>query len=371
MRIVHYQPQLMGPESGTANAGRGWCQALAQQGVAVVGLVDGANITRPAPLGTQTQALEHSLRGPLRIPRGFTRGIAGADVVVLHGGWLLGNVVAGRACIRANIPFVVTTHGVYVREVMNRRPLLKRAWAAGLERRHLRRATAVHVYFPEERASMEQAMGIRLPTIVAPNGIAIPEGVRWDGGSGEYLLWLGRFDIATKGLDILLQALQRIPPSERPNLRLHGPDWRNQKRRLGMLAEELGLDRWVTLGDPIYGDAKWELMRKAAGCVYPSRWDACPVAVSEAAAIGIPVLVTRYPLGNLLASNGAAIQVDADAPSLAAGICSLLTTDAEDLGSRAAEVARRELSWDAVARSWLHQLLRLLESRTRSQGRGR
>jgi glycosyltransferase involved in cell wall biosynthesis len=360
VKIVHYQPQLRGAESGTANAGRGWSEALARRGVEVVGLVDQADIERPGPRGVDTLALEHSLSGRLRVPRRIAESIEDADVVVLHGGWLLGNITAGRACLRANVPFIVTTHGVYVQEVMQRRRLVKRVWAVALERRHLKRAAAVHVYFPEERVSMERGMKIRLPTIVAPNGIAIPGGVRWDGGSGGYLLWLGRFDIATKGLDLLLHALHHMPPSERPSVRLHGPDWRNQKQQVRTLAEDLRLDRWVTLGDPIYGDEKWELMRMAAGSIYPSRWDACPVAVSEAAAIGVPTLVTRYPLANLLASNGAAIQVDADASSIARGIQRLLSVDAAGVGSKAAVVARSHLSWDAVADSWLQQLTELL-----------
>ena len=98
MKIVQYQPQLRGRESGTANAARGWSEALARRGVEVVGLVDAADIERPAPHGVRTLALEHSLAGPLRVPRRFAASVDDADVVVLHGGWLLGNIAAGRAC---------------------------------------------------------------------------------------------------------------------------------------------------------------------------------------------------------------------------------------------------------------------------------
>lgn len=360
MKVVHYQPQLRGPESGTANAGRGWCEALGRQGVEVVGLVDARDVSRPPPQGTETIALEHRFRGNLRIPRGAAPRIEDADVVVLHGGWLLSNILVGRACIRANVPFVVTTHGVYVDEVLQRRTLVKRTWAALLERRHLERATAVHVFFPEEQASLEQRMKIRTPVVVAPNGISCPEGVAWDGGSGGHLLWLGRFDPDTKGLDILVRAVERIPAARRPRVRLHGPDWRGRKQRIRALVTELGVGQWVTVGDPVYGDEKWELMSTAAGCVYPSRWDACPVAVMEAAAAGVPTLVTRYPLANFLASRDAAIQVDPDASSIADGILRLMSPMAREAGRNAAEIARRHLSWDAVARSWLDQLLPLL-----------
>ena len=105
---------------------------------------------------------------------------------------------------------------------------------------------------------------------------------------------------------------------------------------------------------------KWDLLRAAAGCLYPSRRDACPVAVMEAAAVGVPTLVTRYPLANFLASKRAAVQVDPDARSISVGIRELTSPGGRQTGGSAALVARRDLSWDAVAASWLSQLRPLL-----------
>ena len=268
IRIVHYQQQLRGHESGTSNAARGWCEAVARQGIDVVGLYDSADVGRPAPEGTETVALEHSLRGSLRTPRGIAEHILQADAVVIHGGWLLGNNAVGRACVRARVPFLITTHGVYMSEVLRRRTLRKRVWAAALERRYLSRASAVHVFFPEEYVNLEQAMKTKAPSIVAPNGIDYPEGVSWNGNEG-YLLWLGRFDIVTKGLDLLVRAVERIPAQHRPQLRLHGPDWRNQKNELRRLVGQLGIGRWVTIGDPVYGDEKWQPDQQCACLCLP------------------------------------------------------------------------------------------------------
>lgn len=355
MRIVHYQPQLRGRESGTSNAGRGWCEALARRGVEVLGLVDSADLRRPPPEGVETVALAHSPGGAARVPIGIAPHLRDADVLVMHGGWLLGNVAAGLTAARAGVPFVVTSHGVYLPEVFGRRTLVKRAWGSALERPHLRRAAAVHVSFPDEQVGLHRELGVDVPAIVAPNGIDPPE-ARWDGGSGGYLLWLGRFDVRTKGLDLLVAAVAGMAPGERPRVRLHGPDWRNDKRRLRTMVRDLGLDRWIAIGDPVHGDDKGEVIARARGCVYPSRWDACPVAVMEAAAAGVPTVVARYPLGTFLAGRSAAYQVDPEPRAIAAGIASVLGPAAGRVGATAADVARRHLSWDAVASSWLDQL---------------
>ena len=320
------------------------------------------------PKASRSWRLEHSLRGALRFPRGASQALRGADVVVLHGGWFLGNIVVGRACVRRGVPFVITTHGAYAPEVFETNVAMKRIWAAALERPHLRRALAVHVFFPEQTTHVRR-LGVDLPTIVAPNGIAVPETARWDGGSGGYLLWLGRFHPVQKGLDLIVKAVAGMPASRRPEVRLHGPDWRGQKEKLRALVHELEVERWIKIGDPIYGDEKWELICRAAGCVYLSRSDACPVSVLEAAALGVPTLVAGYPLGDFLAARNAAVRVEHDPSSVADGIALLTSSEGKAVGARAMSVARQSLSWDTVAKSWLTQLGQLMAQSIRESDR--
>jgi glycosyltransferase involved in cell wall biosynthesis len=154
------------------------------------------------------------------------------------------------------------------------------------------------------------SLGIRSPVVIAPNWIAAPYGVRWDGGSGGYLLWLGRYDPVNKGLDVLLRAMRLFPETDRPRLLLHGRDWRGGRSAVERLVRSLDLEETVTVGGPIYGHDKWRLMAQAAGFLHPSRWEASPTAVTEAVSIGTPTLVADYPLGRLLASHGGALLAD-------------------------------------------------------------
>ena len=304
-------------------------------------------------------AVEHAIRGSLRFPRHLEDAIAGADVVVLHGGWLLGNVVAGRVCRDAAVPFVIMSHGVYMQEVLSRRPVRKRAWQALFERRHLEAATAVHVFFDEERASMESAMGIHAPTIVAPNGIDFRKMWR---GLGEVDSCCG-WGASTSRRRDSTSWRTRSNASRRLNAHRFGctaPTGETENSSCAILFAGSASTEWVSVEDPVYGDEKWRLIAEADACIYPSRWDACPVAVSEAAAIGAPILVTRYPLGNFLAANVAAVQVDPHPERIAEAIPRLLSTDARDLGKTASVVARSHLSWDAVTTSWLQQVRRLI-----------
>jgi glycosyltransferase involved in cell wall biosynthesis len=232
-----------------------------------------------------------------------------------------------------------------------------------LERRHLSEALALHLFFEEERRGL-RSLGVTTPAIVAPNGISAADGVRWDGGSGGYLLWLGRFDLAVKGLDLLVRSLLEFSKYSRPTIRLNGPDFRGGKTSVVKLVRDLGLERWVKIGDPIYGEEKWDTISQAAGYVHPSRWDTSPMSVAEAVGAGVPTLVTDYPFGRLLASKGAAVMCERSPQGIAIGIERLLSEEGARIGRTGTTVATESLSWDNVARSWREQVERLMRAET-------
>jgi glycosyltransferase involved in cell wall biosynthesis len=365
LKVTQYYATALNGDFGTARSVRGWCEGLASAGANVRLVVDGDAIRLPPPKGVECVPMAHVLRGRRRIPAKLEPLTGQADVVILHGGWTVDNLVVGAWAARKGIPYVVTAHGVYNARVLGRRKVaLKRAWNALLERRHLSRALAVHCFFREERDDLER-LGVLPSMVVAPTGFAPPAGLKWKGGGG-YLLWLGRYDPECKGLDLLLEALHLLPANERPPLRLHGPDWHGKKRSVADLNVKLGLEEWVTVGEAIYGEEKSRLLEDATGFVYPSRWDACPTAILESASSGIPTLVTPYPLGNLLASRGGAVLAEATAESVAAGLKRILSSEAPEVGRKGAVVVRESLSWHVVARSWLEQVEALLADRATS-----
>jgi glycosyltransferase involved in cell wall biosynthesis len=166
---------------------------------------------------------------------------------------------------------------------------------------------------------------------------------------------LGRFDPEHKGLDLLLEGLQQISIEERPVVRIMGPDWRGRKAFVTRMVRRLGLSPWVQVGKPVYGAAKKQILAEADAFVYPSRWDACPNAVLESAAMGIPTITTPYPLGRYLADRGGSLLATSSAEGLARALLAAAAPGAAGIGRAGADVAARDLTWDAVARSWLAQ----------------
>jgi glycosyltransferase involved in cell wall biosynthesis len=235
-----------------------------------------------------------------------------------------------------------------------RKKLLKKGWWAAWEKELVMDAHAIHVFFDEERAHLD-ALGYKGDVIVASNGVDVPQEPLWRGRRDSYVLWLGRFDPEHKGLDILVDAVASLASSERPQVRLHGPDWRARKKKVARLIAAKGLERWISVGGAAYGPAKRELLVEASGFVYPSRWDACPNSTLEAVSLGIPTLATPYPLGSYLARKGGAIVAQPTSAGLAEGLRHLSSAEASEIGRRGAALVKEELGWDHVAGLWLEQ----------------
>jgi glycosyltransferase involved in cell wall biosynthesis len=262
---------------------------------------------------------------------------------------------------RIGMPYVLAPRGAYDPNIVHRKRLFKQAWWAAFEKRLVHRSRAMHLFFESERSDM-RALGYDGPWLIAPNGVEPPPDVRWDGGSGNYLLWMGRFDPEHKGLDLLLKGLARMAPTSRPILRLVGPDWRGRKKEVAALVQQLALGADVSVEAPVYGREKWDLLAAARGFVYPSRWEGFGNSPAEAVSIGVPTLTTGYPLGRFLASRGGGFLCEASPDGLAEGLEQLSSPEAQNVSARGAALVNSEMSWENVTGAWRRQLLELAPS---------
>jgi glycosyltransferase involved in cell wall biosynthesis len=352
LRVIHYHPDAATGTDGVSVSMRGWMEAQARLGADVT--VASEDVPDESSNAVRWIKVRHRGRGRLRRPVGLGPIIAGNDVLVLHSGWVMCNIVAARAARNLRVPYVATPHGAYGAEIWRRHRLEKMIFWSIFERRLVAGAAALHVFFDSEVPLMI-ALGAKA-TVVASNGVVVSDGETWRGGPDAAVLWLGRFDAEHKGLDLLVRALALLPADERPRLRLVGPDWRDSKRGLRVLVDELSLGESVGIEPPVAGEEKWSELATARAFVYPSRWDACPMSVLEAAGMGVPTLVTDYPLGRYLAGRSAAFRVDASPEGIAAGLRQLVAPEAHRVGARARDVVANEFGWDHVAQSWLGQI---------------
>lgn len=361
MRIVQYHPRALVGDGGISNSVRRLSAAMVEAGAEVVIAhqpSEHESDWMQDAGGAEWRPVPHI--GPARfpVPVDLDDVLADADVLILNSAWTVHNAAAALAGRRARVPYVLSDRGAYDPLILQRRRWTKRSWWHVVERHVVRRAAGAHVFFEEQGANLEK-LGFTGQLIVAPNGVVVPSDARWDGGSGGYLLYLGRFDPEHKGLDLIIHATASLPASKRPQIRLHGPDWRGGKSATAELVETLGLSPWIAVGEALYGDAKWASMTASSGFLYPSRWEGFGNSAAEAAALGIPLVVTPYPLGRFLAGHGLAVLAEPTVSSIAAALLDVLKPSGEHAVETDTSRIRGSFTWPRVAEAWLEQLERL------------
>jgi glycosyltransferase involved in cell wall biosynthesis len=108
------------------------------------------------------------------------------------------------------------------------------------------------------------------------------------------LIFVGRLDIYTKGLDILLEAFaEAVRTIRRPvSLTLVGPDWKGSIEILRQKIREMGLNGKVAFTAPVTGTQVREFLAQSDLYVHLSRHEGFPSSVSEALVLGKPSILS-------------------------------------------------------------------------------
>ncbi len=186
-----------------------------------------------------------------------------------------------------------------------------------------------------------------------------------------YVLYFGRMDIYTKGIDLLIAAFAEMAP-EHPDIRLTlaGRGTPKQLANVCSLARQAGLEDRVEIIGRVEEDQQGELLRRALMVCIPSRYEGwCMVAV-EAAAAGKAVLGTNIDgLRDAVRHDETGVLVPpGDVGALAAGMRALITDDPRRRALAAAGRAwAGRFGWDRLAEDLEQVYLRTIEKTKRGQ----
>lgn len=281
--------------------------------------------------------------------------IADFDVVHLQSVFLCPTWAGARIAARAGVPYVLTPHGMLIRDVIRRKSrLVKTAWINLVERTTLAHAAGLHITAELEGEEL-RALRLPMPNVVrlVPNGIDWParhlplSETPFAGLPPRYALFLSRISWK-KGLDRLLTAWQQVPDLP---LVIAGNDDEDYTPKLRSLAQSLGLTPRVLFTGPVSDAHKWALYEKAELFLLPSYSENFGLVVAEAMAMGCPVVVTpEVGIAPMVESAGAGIVVSNEPAKLAAAINELLTDESRrrELGRRGPAAVRGQFSWNHV-----------------------
>ncbi|GAB3246711.1 glycosyltransferase family 4 protein [Kineosporia babensis] len=188
----------------------------------------------------------------------------------------------------------------------------------------------------------------RAQVSVIPNGVADPQ-LAPDLPRGADIVYLGRLELAQKGIDLLLTAFAQQAALIQGNLVIagDGPD----RKAIEKLAAGLGIAHRVQFAGRVEGAAKFDLLGRARLVVMPSRFETFGIVAIEALAAGTPVIAFDIPcLREVVPADCGRLVPAFEVESLAAAVAELYPDQARiaQMGAAGKEFAR-QFDWDEIA----------------------
>ena len=273
-------------------------------------------------------------------------------VVHLHGGWIPIYFSLAVFLKKHSIPFVLTPHGAYNEIAMRRNKLFKKIYFLFFERVLLKNVSKVHSLGVSEVDGLNRIYK-NDKSILIPYGFELnPKDFHLKNDSTFLIGYVGRIDIFTKGLDILLNSFKEVE-NVFGDVQLQIVGDGSDLDKLKSLAKEMGINKIHFFGSK-YDDEKNEIINNFDLFVHPSRNEGLPTAVIEAASFSVPSLVTEATnLGALLTKYNAGIVVENDdIPSFIDGLNLAhefyKKKELKIKGKNALRLLTEEFNWDKV-----------------------
>lgn len=262
-----------------------------------------------------------------------------------------------------NIPYTVRVQGQLTAWALTQGKLKKQLYSNLIERHNLNNAAAIHCTSTGEAEDVRR-FGITTPNVILPLGVEqVPEipqaksqlhslyGIPLQ---TPVILFISRLR-HNKRPDLLVLALSRIADLKSDfHLILAGDGEAEYINYLEKLVTSLNLNSRVSFTGFATGNIKHMLLQGADLFVLPSRSENFSIAVAEAMAVGLPVIVTEeVQIAQEIIANKAGISVTGDIDSLAQAISQLLASPQlrQELGQNGKDWAQNRFVWNAIANS--------------------
>ena len=165
------------------------------------------------------------------------------------------------------------------------------------------------------------------------------------------VLFLGRVH-PKKGLDILADAFAIVAKTrDDARLVIAGPDEAGQSRKIASRLEKSGVLGQVIFTGMLTGIRKARALATADVFVLPSYSEGFSMAVLEAMATGLPVVISRQCYFPEVDQSNAGIVVETRADELAVALGRLLDDPGlrREMGQNGQEMIRHGYTWDSIA----------------------
>jgi glycosyltransferase involved in cell wall biosynthesis len=309
LNVLHVISSLEASAGGPTTALQGLAIAQRKAGIRTrVISTYSTSASSPAAEALRAAGVEVELIGPAkgrlmrhrRLRSMVTAAVERADVVHINAMWEQVQHEAARAAVRAGVPYVITPCGMMTGWSLSQSKWAKRLMLAVRVGRNLRRSAAIH-YSTALEATESAVPHTRV--LVEPNGVDLQEFQHLPAkgflrnkfpqiGDRLILVFLGRIHPG-KGVEHLIPALA-VCPMKNVVLVVIGPDSENHKALIDSLIRAQGVETQVFFTGRVAASERASALADADLFCLPSDHENFGIAIIEALAAGVPVIVSRH-----------------------------------------------------------------------------
>ena len=259
------------------------------------------------------------------------------------------------------IPYTVRTMGQITPWALAQSSTKKKIFSLLFENRNLSRAAAIHCTSPEEATNVRD-FGISTPTVTLPLGVTPAQPITDAKAklriayhipkNTPVLLFLSRLH-HKKQPELLLKAAQQLTKQQPCHIILAGSGDPLYCQQLKTLTHKLGLTTAVTFTGFVTGYDKTLLLQGSDAFVLPSHSENFGIAVAEALASGLPVVITPgIQISTEIKAADAGLITELNVAALTSSINEIITNPklSAKLRENGLNLARSRYSWQAIAK---------------------
>lgn len=293
------------------------------------------------------------------------------DLVHVHALFSYASTVAMTIARFQNIPYLVRPIGQLCRWSLQQGSLKKQLYLALIERANLQHSQGLHFTSIQEQQEAA-SLGFQLPSFVLPHGLTLPALLpdarlrlrQWLNLPPDHtiILFLSRLH-PKKGLEYLIPALGQLRSQQTFTFVLAGNGTPEYEAELEHLLATTQLQDCTRRVGFVTGDMKELLLQGADLFALTSQSENFGIAVLEALAAGLPVLLTPgIALSTLVQKAQVGWVSELDTTAIAAVLHQFFSDrpTAQQMGQRSRQLIRSYYTWDCTAATLARQYAAIL-----------
>mgnify|MGYP006075001051 CR=1 FL=1 len=279
------------------------------------------------------------------------------DLIHFHEIWNIKTILFVHYSNKVGIKHFYVGHGYLDQWSINEKFIKKKLFIIMFLQRCYRSAAASFFSTKEELLDAQRNISTQ-DNFIIPNGVNLRRFQKKVLNKKKFgkkkIVYFGRIH-KKKGIDILLEAINALPSNffEKFQFEITGPGEKKYVNFIKKKIESLNLNKKVVLNKPIFRESKIKYLSSADVFILPSFEEGDSIALKEAMASGLPVIISEQCRLNIVEEFSAGFIIQTKTESIVKALMSLLDSNLEKMGANARKLMEQKYNNEVCSKRLL------------------